>query len=326
MAYDTTVFIPLDPYAVFELVTQPERLRRWKTVAARVDLVVGGEYRWTITPGYSAAGHVRELVPGKKMVISWGWEGSSDLPPDASVVTITLEGVTGGTNLRLVHDGLNEEQAASHGEGWNHYLARLAEYATKGEIEEDPWKYAPADMDEFTAAEAALTIAERVLNKISPSDFEKATPCEDMNVGQLIDHLYRAINNYARGLGAIVEDDKTRTVEDRIATIAQVTIEAFRKAGLDGMIDLTFATFPKSLAICFLDVEILVHTWDLATATGQKLDVSPVVSDFIYGLAKKSITDGVRGTGLYGPLVVTDGAEESLNRLIAFTGRQPVAS
>ncbi|MEI6649040.1 MAG: TIGR03086 family metal-binding protein [Actinomycetes bacterium] len=326
MAYDTTVFIPLDPYAVFDLVTQPERLRRWKTVAARVDLVVGGEYRWTITPGHSAAGHVRELIPGKKMVISWGWEGDTDLPPDASVVTITLEAVTGGTNLRLNHDGLNEEQAASHGEGWSHYLARLAEYATNGEIAEDPWKYAPANMDELTAAEAALVIAQRVLNNISIGDFEKPTPCEDMNVGQLVDHLYRAINNYAKGLGAVVEDDKSRSAEDRVATIGQVAIEAFRKAGLAGTIDLTFATFPKSLAICFLDVEILVHTWDLATATGQLLDVSPVVSNFIYELAEKSITDGVRGTGLYGPVVSTDTAAASLDRLIAFTGRQPVAS
>ena len=75
MAFDTTVFLPLDTHAVFELVTQPERLRRWKTVAARIELEVGGEYRWTITPGHSAMGNILELVPGKKMVLSWGWEG-----------------------------------------------------------------------------------------------------------------------------------------------------------------------------------------------------------------------------------------------------------
>jgi Activator of Hsp90 ATPase homolog 1-like protein len=38
-------------------------------------------------------------------------------------VTITLEPGADGTIVRLVHDGLTQEQAASHGEGWNHYLA-----------------------------------------------------------------------------------------------------------------------------------------------------------------------------------------------------------
>ena len=50
MIFDKTVLLPLRLDEAFELVTQPARLRRWQTVAARVDLKVGGEYRWTVTP------------------------------------------------------------------------------------------------------------------------------------------------------------------------------------------------------------------------------------------------------------------------------------
>jgi hypothetical protein len=37
MTFDKTVLVPLDLDQTFALITQPERLRRWQTVAARVD-------------------------------------------------------------------------------------------------------------------------------------------------------------------------------------------------------------------------------------------------------------------------------------------------
>ena len=88
MPFDKTVVVPLDPDATFDLVTRPDRLRRWQTVAARVDLQAGGEYRWTVVPGHSAAGTFREVVPGKRVVFGWGWEGDDELPPGSSTVKV----------------------------------------------------------------------------------------------------------------------------------------------------------------------------------------------------------------------------------------------
>jgi len=80
MTIDKSVFLPVDPDTAFSLITEPERLRRWQTVAARVDLRVGGDYRWTITPGHSAAGTFTEVEPGRRVVFTWGWEGSAPQP------------------------------------------------------------------------------------------------------------------------------------------------------------------------------------------------------------------------------------------------------
>ncbi|MEO7006362.1 MAG: SRPBCC domain-containing protein [Terrimesophilobacter sp.] len=66
MAFEKTVLLPITPEAAFELITRPERLRRWQTVAARVDLRVGGEYRWTAAPGHTSAGTFTEIEPGKR--------------------------------------------------------------------------------------------------------------------------------------------------------------------------------------------------------------------------------------------------------------------
>ena len=107
MTFDKTVLLPLDVDQAFALITEPERLRRWQTVAARVDLKVGGEYRWTITPGHHATGTFSEIEPGKRVVFTWGWEQSDAMAPSDSVVSITLEPASGGTSVRLIHEGLS---------------------------------------------------------------------------------------------------------------------------------------------------------------------------------------------------------------------------
>ena len=89
MNYTKSTTLPVSPDEAFSLITEPERLRRWKTVSAYVDLRAGGDYRFTVTPGHVAAGTYREVEPGRRIVFGWGWEGSDELPPDTSTVTVT---------------------------------------------------------------------------------------------------------------------------------------------------------------------------------------------------------------------------------------------
>ncbi len=88
MTAEKSVLVPLDPDETFALLTEPERLRRWQAVTARVELRAGGQYRWTINPGHTASGTITEVEPGRRIVFTWGWEDSDDLPPGASTVTI----------------------------------------------------------------------------------------------------------------------------------------------------------------------------------------------------------------------------------------------
>ena len=127
--YTITRDLPVAPDEAFALITEPERLRRWKTVSARVDLRAGGAYRFTVIPGHIAAGTYREVEPGRRVVFGWGWEGDDGLPPDASTVTVTIEPTETGSRVTLVHEGLDAEQAASHAEGWVHFFERLERLA-----------------------------------------------------------------------------------------------------------------------------------------------------------------------------------------------------
>lgn len=135
--------LPVPPEEAFELLTDPDRLRRWQVVSAFVDLRAGGEFRWTVIPGQVAAGTYREVVPGRRVVFGWGWEGDDDLPPDTSVVTVTVEPAGEGSRVTLVHDGLTPAQQETHAAGWEHYLGRLVDLATTGDAGPDEWATRP---------------------------------------------------------------------------------------------------------------------------------------------------------------------------------------
>jgi uncharacterized protein (TIGR03086 family) len=321
MTIDKSVFIPVDPDTAFALITEPERLRRWQTVAARVDLRAGGGYRWTITPGHSAVGTFTEIDPGKRVVFTWGWEGPAAADADASTVSITLEPGDGGTTVRLVHEGLTDDQAAGHAEGWVHYLGRLVALATTGDAGPDDWAAAPEPLNELVSAEATLAIAQRTLAALTASDLGRQTPCEDFTVAALVEHLVGSISGIGKALGAEIADDAGATPEVRVANAAAPTLEAFNARGLDGTVDLGFAVLPAATVANILNLEFLVHAWDFATATGRVLDVSPVLSGYVLGLARNTIQPGMRGRSFAAETLVEESAE-SLDRLVAFTGRQ----
>lgn len=58
-------------------------------------------------------------------------------------MTITLTPVDGGTEVRLVHDGLTAQQAARHAKGWNHFLDRLVVAGQRGDAGPDEWPQRP---------------------------------------------------------------------------------------------------------------------------------------------------------------------------------------
>src|SRR5258708_8356521 len=132
MPFEKSVLVPLSADETFALITEPDRLRRWQTITARVDLRAGGDYRWTIIPGHSARGTFTEVEPGRRVVFTWGLEGDAGLPPGASTVTITLEPPADGAIVRLAPGGLTHPQAAPPPRGWTPHLCHPRDARPRG--------------------------------------------------------------------------------------------------------------------------------------------------------------------------------------------------
>jgi len=337
MPFEKSVLVPLGADETFALITQPDRLRRWKAITARVDLRAGGDYRWTIIPGHSACGTFTEVEPGRRVVFSWGWEGDAALPPGASTVTITLEPAEGGTIVRLVHDGLTGEQAAMHGEGWTHYLGRLVEAGTRGDAGADEWAALPHDPGAIAAAEATLAVCQLVLRGVAEADYDRATVCPEFSVAQLADHLIGSVTLVGglcepQGLKGVPEASGSTAgaqfppadeaaLEPRLAAAAQPALEAWNGRGLDGTVKVGSSEMPAAAALGMLSVEFLVHSWDFAQATGQHVTVPEGLAAHVLGVAGQIITPEVRGGGSFADAVPAGPDAGVMDRLLAFTGR-----
>lgn len=327
MPFQKSVVLPLDAADAFALITEPDRLRRWMTVAARVDLRAGGEYRWTVTPGHAAAGTFVEVEPGRRVVFSWGWELGGDPLPGESTVTVTLTPVDGGTEVQLVHEGLTEEQAARHAEGWNHFLDRLVTAARDGDAGPDEWSAVPDQIDELASAEATLAVLQNVLRGLDPADLTIPTPCTEFNVSQLADHLLGSITSIGMAAGAqMPARDHDAPLETQVADAAQVALEAWRRRGVQGTVPLGSAEMPAAIMAGVMSLEFLVHAWDFATATGRDVVVSEPIGHYVLELAGKAITPQARGLRGFDEAVDAGSGAAVLDQLVAFTGRQPAAA
>ncbi|WP_250029938.1 SRPBCC family protein [Paractinoplanes maris] len=99
-----TLEIPAPPSAVWRQLSTQEGLRRWLSAELEIDLRVGGAYRMPGGDGSTwISGTVLEIVPEGRLVLSWLEEDSGWVHPGRLV--ITLEPITGGTRVALVHDG-----------------------------------------------------------------------------------------------------------------------------------------------------------------------------------------------------------------------------
>jgi uncharacterized protein YndB with AHSA1/START domain len=134
-----TVFIDADPESVYGLLTDAESIMQWMAPAARSDPRPGGELTWTHQAGDSVVGQYIELVPGRRVVFSFGWDRPDvEVPEGSTVVEIDLKPQQGGTVLRLVHRGLDGPMADAHDGGWANYLSRLAVLAAGRDPGPDP--------------------------------------------------------------------------------------------------------------------------------------------------------------------------------------------
>jgi uncharacterized protein (TIGR03086 family) len=318
MTVDVNVQVPASAEETYAWLTEPARLRRWQLIVGRTDLRVGGEFRWLIAPGHTAVGVVAAVEP-LRLSYRWGWEGDDEVPPLSSTVDITLAPSPSGTTVRLVHEGLSDEQAEGHTEGWEHFLQRLKAVTTTGDAGPDKFS-AMSEPGHLNAAEASLAVCLPVLRAMGTDHAGDQTPCVKYTVDDLVEHLLGSLTSLA-GMAGATFDTIDGTPEERVADAGLHALEAWRARGVDGTVVSRVGEIPAELASSILSVEFLVHAWDFAQAAGIKFAADDELAAYVLDLAHILIAPQLRDGDQFAAEVPTGPDASTLERLLAFTGR-----
>ena len=128
------IMIDATPETIWPFLTDPAKHVEWSGTAAELDPRPGGVYRVLIGGEHQSVGEYVEVVPLEKVVFTFGWDQPDHpIPPRSTTVEITLQREGTKTRVRLTHRGLPDDAVGDHGQGWAHYLGRLAERAAGGD-------------------------------------------------------------------------------------------------------------------------------------------------------------------------------------------------
>ena len=167
--------------------------------------------------------------------------------------------------------------------------------------------------------------SEWTLSKIpsAASQPNAMTPCDDWRAGDLMSHMLdtqRYFVGAAQGEDVSPPSSTPKTVlgPDPVADFEQARADTLRTFGEKGVIEKT----GPSLGIAFSDQ--LLHGWDLARATGQDATMPDGLPEAAYEMIHGRFTDEQR-KGIFKPEVTVDADASAQDKLLAYTGRNPVS-
>jgi len=183
-------------------------------------------------------------------------------------------------------------------------------------------------IDETTALERAYEDLGRVVAELSADELALPTACPGWDVRALLNHtLGAAVMFTLVNSGVAAEEDAGDLVaDDAIAALAQTSaanLAAWRHEGArEGERTYPWGTFPAGVGLCINVSEVALHSWDIATATGQEARIDPDVARVVYDLYCQIPMDDLRAKGVFGAEIGVPASAPVQARLLGLLGRK----
>jgi|ERR1700682_5925561 len=169
------VRIPALPETVWRFLATDQGWSAWWGPGSHIDPHPGGAMHVQRANGNTADGRVLEIEPGRRLVISWGYDvPDASLSAGASIVEIDLDGDGTATTVRLVHLLPSEDHAREHAIGWRYLLGHMATVVAHDAWAErlpalaDAWHRAWAEGDQRARRQALEAIVSAGVRVIEP--------------------------------------------------------------------------------------------------------------------------------------------------------------
>jgi uncharacterized protein (TIGR03086 family) len=184
-------------------------------------------------------------------------------------------------------------------------------------------------LDSFRTAASSM---DRVIAGIGADQWSGATPCTEWTVADVTDHVIAGNRLFASALRAgrtspspPAEKDGGGDGADRLAAYRRSIDElheAFAAPGaLDRIVSVPFGQVPGAVALHLRVIELVVHGWDVARATDQRIEAPDEVVRGELEFSRRALSQVPPDRSPFGPpQPVAEGAS-ALDELTSLLGR-----
>jgi uncharacterized protein (TIGR03086 family) len=176
----------------------------------------------------------------------------------------------------------------------------------------------------------ALDATGRIVDGVAADRWHAATPCAGWDARSLVNHLV-AGNLWAAELaaGGTIEGAGSRLDGDLLGddpaaayvVSASAAAAVFHRPGaLDAPCAVSYGPVPGSVYAGHRFMDVLVHGWDLAVATGQDHALDPALMQACQQIIEPQL-DAFRSAGALAPQVAVPADARTQTRFLAMLGR-----
>jgi len=176
----------------------------------------------------------------------------------------------------------------------------------------------------------ALASTGRTVAGIGADQVGAPTPCGEMDTGTLLGHLVGGMDWFSgvAESGAGAPFPETPPITEALAATFDASADRLRAAWaadetLTREYPMPWGPAPGWQLVSYGMVEVLVHGWDLAKATGQPADLPDDLAETALFSVQQWGEETLRQPGMFGPAVPVADDASPTDRLVAFLGRTP---
>ena len=162
--------------------------------------------------------------------------------------------------------------------------------------------------------------------------FSDPTPCTDWDVRTLLNHIIGGcitVAAGAEGRAVPIDGPDDHTEEDHVAAFERAAADARRVFEAPGALEreftLPWGNSPGAAALGLALADAVVHGWDLAQATGQRLPIDDDIAEAVYGMTSSMMQPNgsyPRGDSFKDPVELGEDASPG-EKMLAYLGRKP---
>ena len=179
-------------------------------------------------------------------------------------------------------------------------------------------------MTQIEVLRAGHDRTQELVDRMSPQDLSRPTPCSEWDVRALLAHVVAATD----GLVAMLHDEKPDWGKDALGDDPAATVRQSLTASLEawqepGSLERPSRQMPGMLVVDFALADAVAHAWDLASALGQPLGLDDELVAVVHQRWDGEPAETARTYEVFGPRVDVPADASATDRFLGLTGRDP---